>query len=340
MPGAFDYFLRNVSREAGPALAGLNRGKQAAFDQEQELRQQALREALLKEQQTQALRDRSDRMGDAVRAEGRFTKQLEEQRAAREQERQDAIGQRRDLSLQRDVESERDRRHQIALENLRRTPSERDRYLQSQANQRDATGSASSGPTESQQNKEVDRLQQRYQTNPIVKNAYGFASAIPDIRVGLGQNSGAGDLQAVYGLVKMFDPNSVVREGEIKLTQSASSLPSRVRLLWENANQGRLLSPQQRAEIEALLDEQIGARERLVAPVQAQFGAQARERGVSADSAFIAPSPFEGIKPGGTNKPPGGVNPQSLPPLSAEEKELASRDPKFRAFLQSKGYVF
>ena len=52
---------------------------------------------------------------------------------------------------------------------------------------------------------------------------------------------------ALYSFVKILDPNSVVREGEIQLTQAARSIPDtiKVKLQKVNANQGAVLTPQE-----------------------------------------------------------------------------------------------
>jgi len=52
---------------------------------------------------------------------------------------------------------------------------------------------------------------------------------------------------ALYSFVKILDPNSVVREGEIQLTQAARSIPDAIKLKLQkvNANQGAVLTPQE-----------------------------------------------------------------------------------------------
>lgn len=56
-------------------------------------------------------------------------------------------------------------------------------------------------------------------------------------------NTGASDIAMVYGFMKMLDPTSVVREGEYATAANAGGIPERVRLMYNNAIEGRKLDP-------------------------------------------------------------------------------------------------
>lgn len=139
-------------------------------------------------------------------------------------------------------------------------------------------------------------LQQDYRNNASVKNGYELARVAGGLRAALAGESPMDDLSIVYETVKMFDPTSVVREGEIRLMNNAQSVPLQLRLMVEKWNTGRLLTPGMRAHIAALLDRKVSESQKAVQPIQAEYGAQARRYGVEADSSFIAPSPFVGVK--------------------------------------------
>jgi hypothetical protein len=154
------------------------------------------------------------------------------------------------------------------------------------------------GDNEARNARYSTQLQSRYQANPIVKDAYGVANAISGVQSALRGDSPMSDLQTVYSVIKLFDPNSVVRNEEIKLTRSANSLPGKAQLLLANWQKGRILTPDMRQQINDLLEERIQGQERQVQPIQREFGGQARRYGVQADSSFIAPTPFEGLTRG------------------------------------------
>lgn len=144
-------------------------------------------------------------------------------------------------------------------------------------------------------------LAQRYQNNPIVKQAYGQANALAPINSALAQDTPVGDLMALYGIVKLYDPNSVVREGEIKLAQSAMSLPAKLRVLLANVAYGRKLTPEYRQQIAGIAQEIVGQQKALVNPVMADYGRDAARFGV--DSASVAPDMFRGIDFQATSNP-------------------------------------
>lgn len=135
-----------------------------------------------------------------------------------------------------------------------------------------------------------------------VKDASGVAGAVATIRGALSNPTPQGDLAAIYALVKLYDPGSVVREGEISLTQSAASLPEQVRRLYQGWSTGKKLTPQMRADIASVANSVVAERQTQVDPILARYGQRARQWG--ADSAAVAPNPLEGARlnvPGATD---------------------------------------
>lgn len=169
-------------------------------------------------------------------------------------------------------------------------------------------------------------LQSDYKNNAVVKNAYGTAASIAQLQAGLKGNSGMDDLALIYGTVKLFDPGSVVKEGEIKLTRSAQSLPGRLSLLVSNVNSGKLLTPEQRKQIETLLANQVDASRSSIAPIQQDYGERSHRWG--ADSSFVAPDPFRtsGAEGARVSAPPSPAAPtrptQTLAPPNARQKSI------------------
>ncbi len=136
-------------------------------------------------------------------------------------------------------------------------------------------------------------LADQYQNNPHVKQAYGVSEAAAQIRAAASQvNNPQGDLDIIYSVVKIRDPNSVVREGEIDLQRAARSLGTQVVQAWQKAAAGRMLTPAEREQIVGLVGVKENALRQQIAPVQKRFGEQSRKFG--ADSSFVAPDPFEG----------------------------------------------
>ena len=138
-------------------------------------------------------------------------------------------------------------------------------------------------------------LRSDFQGEQAVKDASGVAGAATTIRAALTNPTPQGDLAAIYALVKLYDPGSVVREGEISLTQSAASLPEQVRRMYEGWTQGKKLTPQMRADLAAIADSIVSERQTQINPILQQYGQSARRWGV--DSASVAPNPLQGLGP-------------------------------------------
>lgn len=162
------------------------------------------------------------------------------------------------------------------------------------------TGGTSSDTANQRTFQRESSLAAEYQRNPIVQDAYAQANAAIQIQA-LARNvdNPQGDLDIIYQVVKLRDPGSVVREGEIDLQRAARSLGTQIATLWNKAKSGRMLTAQERAQIVALVDTKLDAVQQRVSPVMRDFGARSREWG--ADSSFVAPNPLAGARGASTN---------------------------------------
>ena len=74
----------------------------------------------------------------------------------------------------------------------------------------------------------------------IVSQSYSRMNSVED--------SAAGDMALVFSLMKMLDPNSVVRETEYANAQNAAGVPDRIRNTYNKIVAGEFLTPDQRAD--------------------------------------------------------------------------------------------
>ena len=81
------------------------------------------------------------------------------------------------------------------------------------------------------------------------KSAFQVIDSAKKIETALAQGGGIQDIAALYGLIRNLDPESVVREGEVSLTQSGISKLGRLQLLGQKIVEDRTLTDKQRAEI-------------------------------------------------------------------------------------------
>lgn len=96
---------------------------------------------------------------------------------------------------------------------------------------------------------DVSSLRKEIQGLPSYKN---LSQALPIYRSmaeTAGRNSKASDLNLVYGLGKIMDPNSVVREGEMVMVKNTASLPDWLQGAIASLNGGAALTPETRQAI-------------------------------------------------------------------------------------------
>jgi len=120
------------------------------------------------------------------------------------------------------------------------------------------------------------------------------------------QDDAAGDLALIFSYMKLLDPGSAVMEGEQATVANAKGVPDRIRNAYNNALEGRRLSPDQvkvfTAQAEKLYDS-AASREK---QVRSGISRIANGLGVNTDNIFY--------QPGGIEKP---KRPEPTPPATA-----------------------
>lgn len=85
------------------------------------------------------------------------------------------------------------------------------------------------------------------------------------------------DISLIFAYMKMLDPTSVVREGEFATAQNATSVPDAVRNMWNKAQSGQRLNPDQRRNM-------LRAAEDIYRQTRSRYNEKAREfRGYATD---------------------------------------------------------
>jgi hypothetical protein len=88
------------------------------------------------------------------------------------------------------------------------------------------------------------RFLQQARTLDDVRDAYARIE-----RVGAGAPSPFGDMSLIYGYIKMLDPATGIKEGEIALADQTKGLDQRLVGLYNRAVTGQLLTPAQRTDV-------------------------------------------------------------------------------------------
>jgi hypothetical protein len=104
--------------------------------------------------------------------------------------------------------------------------------------------------------------------------------AFQKVGASLGLATGIGDIGGIFGIMKVFDPTSTVREGEQASVQNSAGVPEYIRSLYNRAVNGELLTPQQRADILAVGRAQFGTYEQGYQSRVTDFTRMARDYGI------------------------------------------------------------
>tara|TARA_R110000868_G_scaffold144129_2_gene362869 strand:- start:478 stop:1497 length:1020 start_codon:yes stop_codon:yes gene_type:complete len=177
-----------------------------------------------------------------------------------------------------------------------------DIWIERPATEREMT--AGEAAAQGRQQRDVGQMRDDFAADVTVRTAKNYASAFQGVVASSRENNPQSNLALMYEAVKMRDPNAV-REGELALQRSARSVPGWLYGLWDKASRGNLLTATEREQIVEWARVKVDEQERLVRPIQAEFGARARRLGVQADSSYIAPSPFAGASRTRRAPPPG-----------------------------------
>jgi len=111
--------------------------------------------------------------------------------------------------------------------------------------ERDKTTEAKGGKTQ-----DIEKqLRTERASNPIIKATQEVTQAFGKVKAASG--TGVGDLSLIYAYVKLLDPGSVVREGEIKLSREPTPLLESLVMRYKKARTGELLPPVLRAQFKA-----------------------------------------------------------------------------------------
>lgn len=106
--------------------------------------------------------------------------------------------------------------------------------------------SKNTGEAQYQNFKQENNLRQDYLGQ--TKDFGTITDAYNKITRAAAQTSAAGDMAVIFGIMKLNDPGSTVREGEYATAQNAASVPEALRARYNSVINGQKLTPAQRAD--------------------------------------------------------------------------------------------
>jgi hypothetical protein len=129
-------------------------------------------------------------------------------------------------------------------------------------------------------------LRKEFEGLPEVKNykqAYPAYAAVADAA---GRNTPQSDINLVYGIARLYDPNSVVREGEYATVANSPNIPERIKGFAQYLAGGGRLSPETKRQIVAEAQGRMGTYEAEAQKAKSSYETIARNRGMDPASVF------------------------------------------------------
>lgn len=157
------------------------------------------------------------------------------------------------------------------------------------------------GLTSPKAREDADNLRKEFNSLGQVKNytdiapIYNAAAKAPD--------TPAGDFALIYGVGKILDPGSVVREGEMNMVMAAGSPAQRVMGYLNYLKGNGRLTPPQRAELTEMLHNAASERQTSYQQARGTFSNLATQRGYKPEDVFIG-SPEVVARPAPAAPPP------------------------------------
>jgi len=188
-------------------------------------------------------------------------------------------------------------------------------------NKREATGEMS----QSDRIKLKRDIRSDLRQEDVYKDYNSVLTGYTRVKIGAKMGSGPGDLAIVNGVVRLLDPNSVVRPSEFTTAANAQGWADWAKSWEERVRSGGILSDEARARFLSLA-EQIHQNHaaRLTEEVGRVYGNVLKGSGVPLQEIFPGPQASEGAQPSGDvtslgEPPPLGATPaaQPTPPAQA-----------------------
>lgn len=164
------------------------------------------------------------------------------------------------------------------------------------------------------------RAERTKASESFVQTLQGYKRA----ETGFKEDNGAGDLALVYGVAKMLDPNSVVRESEFATTQQVASLPARIQGYFAKVTRGDRLSQQARDDLIKMAEAQLVTSRGLQKRTDTTYTDLTRAFGY--DPAQVV-TPFEDLPPEMPAPPAAAANPDLPRPVQTTRIDPATGQP-------------
>lgn len=177
---------------------------------------------------------------------------------------------------------------------------------------RDATRAQAT--SENRNFQQTAEMRKEYGGLPTTKDTQQVVNAYSKILKASEDESPAADLSLIYGIMRMQDPSSTVRESEFGLAASSGSFGDKIKNYYEQAATGKRLQPSQRQDLVNQANKIYSAQMETQKALEGQYSSKASGMGLSPEHVITDFSAGLG------NKKPGLLKP-AAPNLSPEDAE-------------------
>lgn len=140
--------------------------------------------------------------------------------------------------------------------------------------------------------KQTTDLRKEWQGQKTYQDTQSMAAAYQ--KVATSSDDAAGHMSLIFGIMRMQDPNSTVREGEYATAQNAAGVPERIRNLYNKAADGKPLGSGQRRSFMKEAGKLFGAQKARHDAMAKQYRRLATEAGISPDN-VVLPTDLESV---------------------------------------------
>lgn len=134
---------------------------------------------------------------------------------------------------------------------------------------------------ETQDFKNTATLRREYNNHPVVKRADVVDEAVLRLTATAGDDTGASDMRILYSYMKLLDPDTGVREGELATgAQAGKKIDEAVVSLYNRLVNGKLLAPAQRSEYRKQAKMLAGVHQSKLSDVQKEYTNIAKSSGL------------------------------------------------------------
>lgn len=182
--------------------------------------------------------------------------------------------------------------------------------------------------------KVTSQLRQEIQALPSYKNIAQAAPVYKSMIEAAGRDNRAADVNLIYGMAKIMDPGSVVREGEMSIASAIATLPQRLQATVQSqlTGDGRL-SPEVRTAIIQEARGRVGAYQSMFDQDMGMYRGIAQRGRMDERDVIPTFGPFE------TYKPSTPAAPAATAPSVAPQQPAPAIDPAALAEARRRGLI-